>query len=162
MAETELFRAPLTGATWRRTLVALLILPAGLAGLALLLAGRPGSAAALQWRLAALLPEPRRARPRGTPAGRVPAHALAGVAFGLATLGVAVYGWLLVVLNVGYPVRMLIWPDADYAGSWGGPSFAGVWLLHGLAGLVFLFVVPFALRGLTRMWLRITTALLGP
>jgi hypothetical protein len=40
-------------------------------------------------------------------------------------LAVTAYGWAIVALNLGYPVRWLIGMGGSLSDSWGGPTMAG-------------------------------------
>ncbi|ORT61888.1 hypothetical protein [Streptomyces sp. CB03238] len=121
---TEPFRA----ATWKRVAYLLLALPAGLVGIPHLLARR--------------LLDRDIARPA---AGRLVLHALLATPLNAVALVVTVYGWSLVPMNLGWPLRA-----GDPAEAWGGPTFAGAWAFHALIGGVgFLLLMPWASRGLT-------------
>src|SRR5690606_11215226 len=86
---------------------------------------------------------------------RVVGHALFGLPLDVLASVVAGYGWAVVVLNIAYPVRLLAEPDTASltADAWGGPTLAGAWLVHGLAGLVALWLVPLLVVGITQVQL---------
>jgi hypothetical protein len=128
---------PLLLAGLRRALYALAAFPADLACLLLVAVGQGSRAAAV----------------RGTPLRRLlhrePANQSSGVWFlgallslPLDAVGFAVsgYAWLVLLLNLGYPLR----PDTTRQSlhdAWGGPSLAGAWAVHAVGGvLVFLLV----------------------
>lgn len=60
---------------------------------------------------------------------------------------VTVYAWLLVPMNLGFPLRV----DGSLEDSWGGPTLAGAWAVHAAGGLAFLFLNPWLVRGLTAL-----------
>ncbi|MFF8829464.1 hypothetical protein [Streptomyces sp. NPDC015131] len=134
----EPFRAP----TWRRTAHALLALPAGALGVPHLLARRT---------LGLDLGRP--------PARRLVLYALLATPPNVVAALVTLYGWSLVPMNLGWPLRA-----GDPAGAWGGPSFAGAWAFHALLGGVgFLLLMPWAVRGVTSLQRRLALRLLtGP
>jgi hypothetical protein len=89
-------------------------------------------------------------------------HALLALPLNAAILAITVYGWLLVVLNLGFPLRPLVGLSADGAGSWGGPSLVGAWAVHAATGgLISLLLMPWVVRGLTGVQGRLLRALLG-
>jgi hypothetical protein len=61
----------------------------------------------------------------------LPLDALAFVVLG--------YFWLLLPMNLLYPLRLAIYDETN-EGSWGGPSMAGAWAVHA-AGALAIFVV---------------------
>lgn len=74
----------------------------------------------------------------------------------LVALGLAIYGWMLVALNLAYPVRWPLGWGGSLNTSWGGPTMAGAWAFHALlGGLPFLFVVPSLLRSVTSLQARL-------
>ncbi|GAA0333233.1 hypothetical protein NE235_13445 [Actinoallomurus spadix] len=131
---------PFTADPWRRT--AYLALAPVAAVVAIADGGR------LQRRLAGAL------LGHGVRAGRLRGAAVLPLA--LVSLVVTGYGWSLAALNLGYPVRWLIGMGGSYEHAWGGPAFAGVWAFHAVfGGLTFLFLMPWILRGLTALHVRI-------
>jgi hypothetical protein len=139
----EWWRLPFTAEPWRRTAYVLLAPPAAVVAVA--------DGGRLQRRLAARLlgRDVRATRLRG----------LLSLPFSLLTLGITGYAWGIVALNLAYPVRWLIGMGGSYHDAWGGPTFAGVWAFHAIAGgVTFLFLTPWILRGLT--WTQ--SRLLGP
>jgi hypothetical protein len=155
-APSPVLRAPFVGETWRRSAYALVALSVGLLSVPLVLAGGP--AGRLQARVARLLP--------GVAVGdasrrRVLLHGLLGVPLNAAAFAITGYGLLVVVLNLGYPLRPLLGLSADPADSWGGPTLAGTWAVHAAAGLVALFLMPWIVRGLTGLQARLLRAVLG-
>jgi hypothetical protein len=61
---------------------------------------------------------------------------------------VTVYGWSLLPMNVGFPLRP---GSSDLESSWGGPSLTGAWAVHALGALPFLFLMPWIVRALTSL-----------
>ena len=142
---TSIWRKPFTIDTWRRTAYLLAVGP-----LAVALVGAvirwPRRGPALLGRLAeALGVVPRGAAVEPVPSWRVVAHALINIPVGAVSLVATAYGWALVGLNVAYPIRS----GNDLSDAWGGPSLAGAWAVHAAGGLVFLFLVPWMIDGLT-------------
>ncbi|MFG3494020.1 hypothetical protein [Streptomyces sp. NPDC047928] len=69
---------------------------------------------------------------------------------------ITVYGWSVVPMNLGWPLRA-----SDPAGAWGGPTFAGAWAFHAVVGGVgFLLLMPWIGRGLTALQTRLAGRLL--
>jgi hypothetical protein len=175
--------------TWRRVGYAVVAPPIAVACLALLLAGRVGTATRYQRHLARGMAERSADDAPGeaaTPyAWRVLASSVAGLAAGLISWLVLAYLTFFLFINVGFPLGnylafdgrsggALPWigihriappPDiwaSTYHSSWGGPTLAGAWAVH--AGLALFTGVPlllWALRGLTRWQSGMTRALLG-
>ena len=134
------WKLPFTAEPWRRTLFVVLAVPAALAAVS--------DGGRLQKRLALrrLSREVSAVRWRGLLA--LPVHLLALVITG--------YGWSIVALNIAYPVRWLIGMGGPYADAWGGPTFAGAWAFHAtFGGLTFLFAMPWILRGVTEVQVRL-------
>ncbi|MEW1641885.1 hypothetical protein [Streptomyces sp. NPDC091219] len=155
----DLVHAPFTAATWRRTAYALLALPLGLACIPLALLGAPTA----RWQRGLvhrfLAPDP--TGPTGLPgrprAGGLP-HALLATPLNLVTAFITLYGWAIVPLNIGWPLRA----GDDYSGAWGGPTFAGAWAFHAVVGGIgFLLLMPWAVRGLTAVQFRVARSLLS-
>ena len=149
----NLVRAPFTATTWRRTAYALLALPLGLACIPLALLGAPTA----RWQRGLvhrfLDPEiPGTARAGGLP------HALLATPLNLITAFITLYGWAIVPMNLGWPLRA----GDDHAGAWGGPTFAGAWAFHAvLGGIGFLLLMPWVVRGLTAVQLRVARSFLS-
>lgn len=134
------WRTPFTADPWRRT--AYVVLAPVAAVVAIADGGR------LQRRLAGALLE------RGVRPGRL--RGIAALPLAFVSLVITGYGWSLVALNLGYPVRWLIGMGGSYEHAWGGPTFAGVWAFHAVfGGLTFLFLMPWFLRGLTALHVRV-------
>ena len=156
-------RLPFRGRTWRRTLYAVVSPLVGLCLLVVALFGGHRAAARVRRRLAERLLDasPGRSVPTWP---RVVGHALFGLPLDVLASVVAGYGWAVVVLNIAYPVRLLAEPDTASltADAWGGPTLAGAWLVHGLAGLVALWLVPLLVVGITQVQLALASALLWP
>ncbi|TDQ52179.1 hypothetical protein [Actinorugispora endophytica] len=150
----RLARLPFLGETWRRTLYAVVSPLVGLCCLLVAVVGGHRAAARTQRRLAGRLlgvpPDADRPAPAWP---RVVGHGLLGLPLNALAFAVGGYGWAVVALNVAYPARLLLGEDLDglLDGAWGGPTLAGAWLLHGLAGLVLLWVVPLLVGGVTRV-----------
>ncbi|WP_212843066.1 hypothetical protein [Catellatospora sp. IY07-71] len=92
--------------------------------------------------------EPRRSRLYG----------LAAVPIDVVALAVTGYCWIGVVVNLAYPTRPLFGMSGEYRDSWGGPTLAGAWAVHALAGIVFLLIVPWILRAYVAVWRRVMGA----
>ncbi|WP_262063675.1 hypothetical protein [Streptomyces sp. STR69] len=146
-------REPFTAATWRRTAYAVLALPVGLACVPLSLLGAPTA----RWQrglvrrfLGTEIP--------GTARGGGLRHALLATPLNLLTTFITVYGWVIVPMNLGWPLRA----GSDYSGAWGGPTFAGAWAFHAiLGGIGFLLLTPWLVRGLTAVQVRVARSLLS-
>lgn len=68
----------------------------------------------------------------------LPAFALAG------------YLMWLAFTNIAYPLRPAMGLPGYTRGSWGGPTYAGVWAVHGVAGLAMLAAAYFILLPILR------------
>ncbi|WP_406371629.1 hypothetical protein OG788_16435 [Streptomyces sp. NBC_00647] len=167
-------REPFRAATWRQVAYALLALPAGVACVLLSPVGAPTG----RWQRALVhrflvrpegglteggsadaLPDtgiPEGAEPPGPLKGFV--HALLAAPLNLLVLAVTGYGWSIVPMNLGWPLRA----GSDYANAWGGPTFAGAWAFHALVGGVgFLLLMPWLGRVMAAVQLRLAAALLS-
>ncbi|MFE7072335.1 sensor domain-containing protein [Streptomyces sp. NPDC057620] len=113
----QLVREPFTARTWRRVAYALLAVPVALAAVPVGLLG--GRAAAGRWQRG-LVGRFLGARPPGSSAGVL--HALLALPLNLVVAAVTLYGWSIVPMNIGWPLR-----GGDPTTSWGGPTFAGAW-----------------------------------
>lgn len=141
----RLVREPFTAETWRRTAYAVTALPVGAVCVPLALAGLPAG----RWQrelarrlLGAEITGGRRA-------GLL--HALGALPLNLITALVTLYGWSLVPMNLGWPLRA----GGEATDAWGGPTFAGAWAFHAIVGgLGFLLLMPGVVRGLTGLQLR--------
>ncbi|GAA4999324.1 hypothetical protein [Streptomyces siamensis] len=143
-------REPFTAGTWRRVAYALLAFPVGVACVPLSLLGAPTG----RWQRG-LLRRFLGPRPAGSSGGL--AHALLATPLNLLVLAVTGYGWSLVPMNLGWPLRA----GSDYADAWGGPTFAGAWAFHAVVGgLGFLLVMPWLGRAMAAVQLRVASALL--
>jgi len=133
------WRLPLSSEPYRHTLFVLLSVP-----LAIWSLFDRGTA---QHRVAAILlaHKPAFSRVRG----------LAAVPLDAVSLVVAGYCWLGVVVNLAYPARPLLGMNGEYRDSWGGPTLAGAWAVHALAGIAFWLLVVWVLRGYAALWRRI-------
>lgn len=153
-------REPFLAATWRRVAYLLLALPVSLLCVPLALAGGPAGRVqrGLARRLLGLdIPAPPR-----TGAFAL-AHAVLSLPLNLIAAMVTVYGWSLVPLNFGWPLRPVLgMGTADPSQDWGGPTFAGAWAVHAVGGgVTFLLLMPWLGRGLTALQGRLAAALLG-
>jgi hypothetical protein len=121
----------------RRALYPLLALPADIACLVLVLIGGPATAASLQRgllrRLLTLSLVTRSA-------GRLVVYLLVSLPVDAVSFALAVYLWLLPVLNLGYPLRPDVTTDS-MRDAWGGPTLAGAWAVHAVGGVVVFFLV---------------------
>jgi hypothetical protein len=151
---------PFSADTWRRMIYVLLALPASLAFLPLSLLGGYRSVAWWQKGLTRRFLSPCTDEPVACDtAGRVLAHAVLSLPLNLASAVLTGYLWLLVPINVAYPLR----PGTmdSYQRSWGGPSLAGAWAVHAVAGVAVLFLTPWVVRAVTWLQARLTRGLLG-
>ncbi|MFJ5726377.1 hypothetical protein [Streptomyces sp. NPDC093149] len=99
---------------------------------------------------------PESASPRGGPLTFV--HAVLTLPVNLTAVVVSGYFWLVVAINIGYPLR----PDNDYSTSWGGPTLAGAWAVHAIGGgVTFLLLTPWVIRGFTALQARLVQGFLG-
>jgi hypothetical protein len=121
----------------RRAVYALIALPVALCCLGLLAAGRVGAAVSVRLgllrRLAGLAVSAAPAR------GRLTSHLVLSLPIDVVAFAVAAYVWLLLPMNLLYPVRLAVY-DESPVGSWGGPTMAGAWAVHAAGGLL-VFVV---------------------
>ncbi|MFF1702652.1 hypothetical protein [Streptomyces sp. NPDC058252] len=86
------------------------------------------------------------------------AHAVLAAPLNLLVLAVTGYGWSLVPMNLGWPLRA----GSDYADAWGGPTFAGAWAFHAIVGGIgFLLLMPWLGRVMASVQLRLAAALLS-
>ncbi|CAM5316870.1 hypothetical protein GCM10010329_74020 [Streptomyces spiroverticillatus] len=151
----EIVREPFRAETWRRVLYLVLVVPVSVVCVPLAVVGGPVGRVqrALRERV---LGESFEVRERGGVLGVV--HALAAVPLGVVGLVVTAYCWFVVVINVGYPLR----PGGDPTNAWGGPTMAGAWAVHGIAGGVgFLLLTPWIGRGFVALQGRLAEGLLG-
>ncbi|MGW3101417.1 hypothetical protein [Streptomyces sp. NPDC001100] len=150
-------REPFTAGTWRRTAYALLALPVGLACVPLGLLGAPTARRQRGLVRRFLDTDIDTDMPGAARRGGL-RHALLATPLNLLTAFVTVYGWAIVPMNLGWPLRA----GDDYAGAWGGPTFAGAWAFHAvLGGIGFLLLMPWLVRGLTAVQLRVARSLLS-
>ena len=158
---TSWWRMPFSADTWRRTGYTLLAPPVGVLSVPLALVGRHRAAARWQRGLARRYLALRVDEPthRDT-VGRVLAHALLRLPLDLLSLALTAYLWLLVVSNLAYPLRPGM-TSSSYQDAWGGPTLAGAWAVHAAGGLLFLFAIPWILKGTTALQGRLTRRLLG-
>ncbi|MET7984311.1 hypothetical protein [Streptomyces sp. NPDC005281] len=173
-------REPFRADTWRRVAYALLALPVGVACVPLSLLGAPtgrwqrtlahrflGLREGIPQGIPQGIPEgiPEGGRPVSRPGSAGPpgpmeglAHALLATPLNLLVLAVTGYGWSIVPMNLGWPLRA----GSDYASAWGGPTFAGAWAFHALlGGLGFLLIMPWLGRAMAAVQLRLAAALLS-
>ena len=149
----------LLAAGLRRAVYALIALPLGAWCLVLLLAGRTARAASL--RLGALR------RWAGTAAGspsrsRWTTFSVVALPVDLVVFAIAAYLWLLLPMNLLYPLRLAVF-DESAADSWGGPGLAGAWAVHAAGGmLVFVAAGLPIVAGLVWVQARVARGLLGP
>jgi len=146
-------REPFTAGTWAGSAYAVLALPVSVACVPLALFGAPTA----RWQrklvrrfLGADIP--------GTARGGGLPHALLATPLNLITAFSTLYGWAIVPMNLGWPLRA----GSDYSSAWGGPTFAGAWAFHAvLGGIGFLLLMPWVVRGLTAVQLRVARSLLS-
>src|SRR5215216_4588127 len=128
--------AAATATGLRRALYPLLALPVGVTCLVLILIGREETASSLQRGLISRL----LAMPTADPsAGRALAHSLLSLPVNVASFLLAGYLWLLLPLNLAYPLRLDTTTES-LRGAWGGPTLAGAWAVHAF-GAVLIFVL---------------------
>lgn len=160
-------REPFTEGTWRRVAYALLAFPVGMICVPPALVGAPAARwqRALVCRFLGVPGVPFVPGVPGVPGGEPPgssrglAHAVLAAPLNLAVLAVTVYGWSLVPMNLGWPLRAA---GSDYADAWGGPTFAGAWTFHAIVGgLGFLLLMPWLGRVMASVQLRLAAALLS-
>jgi hypothetical protein len=157
----RIVREPFTAQTWRRVAYALLAFPVGVICVPLALVGAPTA----RWQRALVRNFLGVPGAQGVP-GREPpgsarglAHAVLAAPLDLVVLAVTVYGWSLVPMNLGWPLRAA---GSDYADAWGGPTFAGAWTFHAIVGgLGFLLLMPWLGRVMASVQLRLAAALLS-
>jgi hypothetical protein len=151
--------ASILGVGLRRALYPLVALPLALASLALLLVGRHRAASAVQLGLLRRLLGRRFAPPS---VGELVAYLLLILPGDAVALVVAGYLWLLVPVNLGYPLR----PDTtaeSVRDAWGGPTLAGAWAVHAVgAVLIFVLVGLPILNGVAWLQGLLAKRMLGP
>jgi hypothetical protein len=133
------WKLPFSAEPYRYTLFLLLSLPLAVCSL---LDGGAG-----QRRVSALLLR--------RPSGHSRFRGLVAAPLDAVALLVAGYCWLGVLLNVAFPARPLFGQSGEYRDSWGGPTLAGAWGVHAVAGIAFWLAVPWILRGYVALWCRI-------
>jgi hypothetical protein len=154
----DVLRGPFTTANWRRCAYLAAVVPAGIWGAVLAMRGRPNDAVRLHARLSErLLGRILFSSPGSVGPGRAALYGLASIPLNLACLLAGAYVWSIVPMNLAFPLR-----SGDPSTSWGGPSLAGAWAVHALGGLVFLFIAPVVVRGLTNLQSRFQLKMLGP
>jgi hypothetical protein len=147
----QFVREPFTVRTWRRVAYALLAVPVGLVSVPV---GLLGCRAAGRWQRALIRRFLGVAQP-GSSRGVL--HALLALPLNLVVAVVTLYGWSIVPMNLGWPLRA-----GDPANAWGGPTLAGAWAFHAvLGGGGFLLLMPWLGRALGALQLRLATALLA-
>jgi hypothetical protein len=150
-------REPFRAETWRRVAYLFLALPVGLLCLPLALLGGPVGRVQF-WLARRVLGVDPGAGPRGRAGLPGVVHAVVGVPLALVSATVVLYGWFIVVLNFGFPLRV----DNDPAHSWGGPTMAGAWAVHAIAGgVTFLLLTPWLAKGFCALQVRLAAGLLG-
>jgi len=149
----------LLAAGCRRAVYALVALPLGAWCLGLLLAGRTARAASL--RRGALR------RWAGSSAGspsrrRWTAYSVVSLPVDLAVFAAAAYLWLLLPMNLLYPLRLAVY-DESATDSWGGPTMAGAWAVHAAGGTLAFLVVGLPVAALlVRLQAGLARRMLGP
>ena len=142
-----------------RAAYALVALPVALACLTLTAAGRAGAATVA--RLGSLRRLAGLRVPTSPGAGRLVRHLVLSLPVDAVACAVAAYVWLLLPMNLLYPLRLAIYGESA-RDSWGGPSLAGAWAVHAVGGVA-VFVVaglPIA-AGLVWIQARIADRTLG-
>ncbi|MFE0513223.1 hypothetical protein [Streptomyces sp. NPDC058964] len=145
-------REPFAAATWSRVAYALLAPPLSAVCVPLALLGMPTG----RWQRALVRRLLGADVPGGGRAGL--GHALLATPLNLVTALVTLYGWSLVPMNLGWPLRA----GSDCSDAWGGPTFAGAWAFHAVVGGIgFLLLMPWLGRGLAALQLRVAKSLLS-
>ncbi|GAA5070193.1 sensor domain-containing protein [Streptomyces similanensis] len=147
----RVLREPFTAAAWRRVAYAVLALPTGVLCVPFALVSRRAGRlqrGLLRRFLGVELPGNRRGL----------LHALLATPVNLLVVAVTLYGWSVVPMNLGWPLRV----GSDYADSWGGPTFAGAWAFHAaVGGGGFALLMPWLGRAMAALQVRIARALLS-
>jgi hypothetical protein len=142
----------------QRAVYALVALPVALWCLGLLAVGWVGAARDVRLRslrrLAGLTASAAPAK------GRLTSHLLLSLPVDVLVFAVAGYIWLLLPMNLLYPVRLAIF-DESHAGSWGGPTMAGVWAVHAAGSLVIFTVAVPLIAGLVQAQLWVASRTLA-
>lgn len=161
---------------WRRLLEAVVLLPAGLAALAAVCAGRSGAARrALRAESEPRALPPRAPEPEGPERSELPAQpeppgesdppaAWRLAVHALLTVLLGALAWVLAGVLVLSVVRGLFYGFVDhgpYGDSWGGPSRYGAWLAHFAAGTPSAFAAAALLYGIAVLHRRTTGPLRG-
>ncbi|MET7477829.1 hypothetical protein ABZT17_26165 [Streptomyces sp. NPDC005648] len=150
----RIVREPFTAGTWRRFAYAVIAFPVTVACVPLALLGAP-TGRRQRALVRRLLRDTEMAD--GPRSGLL--HALVATPLNLLTALVTLYGWLIVPMNLAWPLRA----GSDYSHAWGGPTFAGAWAFHAiLGGLGFLLLMPWVGRGLAAVQTRVARRLLSP
>ena len=158
----DLLRRTFGADSWRRAGYAAVSAPVGLAALALIAAGRPGRAAALQRAAVARLLGLPPADPSPGAAGRWTGP-VGTVGYAVLSVPLGLLGLWLVAMLVPNTVRNLAYGLLvdDPGAAWGGPSRAGAWAVHAAGALALVPVLLWLVRGLTGLQRRLAGALLG-
>jgi hypothetical protein len=121
----------------RRAVYALAALPVALCCLGLIVIGRGGAAVSVRLRSLRLAGLTISAAPT---TGRLTSHVVLSLPIDVVAFAVAGYVWLLLPMNLLYPVRLAVY-DESPVGSWGGPTMAGAWAVHAAGGLLIFIVI---------------------
>lgn len=150
-------REPFRAETWRRVAYLFLALPVGLLCIPLALVGGPVGRIQF-WLARRVLGVDPGTDPRERAGLPGVVHAVVGAPLALVSATVVLYGWFIVVLNFGFPLRV----DNDPTQSWGGPTMAGAWAVHAVGGgVTFLFLTPWIAKGFCALQVRLAAGLLG-
>jgi len=143
----------------QRAVYALVALPVALWCLGLLVVGRVGTAVAVRLRpLRRLAGFAVSAAPAKS---RLTSHLLLSLPVDVLTFAVAGYLWLLLPMNLLYPVRLAVYNES-WEGSWGGSTLAGVWAFHAASALAIFLVLGVPLiAGLVQVQLWVANRTLG-
>jgi hypothetical protein len=129
----------------RCALYSLAAFPIGLYTLAVALVGRRQSAADLQSRLIrTLLPAPAPTPSRD----RIVSFVLLSLPVNLVAFVVAGYLWLILPVNLAYPLRPDVTEESLRHGTWGGPTLAGAWTVHAVGAVLFFVLIGLPLLSL--------------
>lgn len=116
----------------RRAVYALVALPVALCCLVAAAAGRGG--AATRVRLGSLRRLAGVHLDAAPDTGRLVRHLLLSLPADVVAFAVAGYLWLLLPMNLLYPLRLAVY-DESARDSWGGPTLAGAWAVHAAGGV---------------------------
>jgi hypothetical protein len=143
----------------RRAVYPLAALPLGVWALVLALAGRRARAGALEAGLIHKLLPPEDLKPVDE---RVLSYSLLSLPVNALAFAFACYVWLILPVNLGYPLRPDVTDESLRTGTWGGPTLAGAWGVHAVGAVLFFVLVGLPiLNGVARLQGHLAQGLLG-